>query len=189
VKSTSYRVASRAVNALGAGVPVVEITEMMRAVVWIVSVPREDLVSTLEELRAGGIDWRHRVLLILDAEAESDIAGGFRTVGAAVASFAPIDADGSRYMVEGDADAIRAVRVLIGDSNQRLVVQIKKGAKARYLAGAHAATTRILPLIAEAIDSFQFAGIGNSDAKAITESLVSGTMRLYFRAGRRALKL
>jgi hypothetical protein len=169
-------------------VAVSDIAEITRAAVWIVSVPSAELRSSLEELRAAGLDWRNRVLLILDGEAESEGATAFRTAGAAVASFAPVDADASRYVVEGDADAIRAVRLLLGDSHQRLLVQIKKGAKANYLAGAQAATTRVLPLIAEAIDNFQFAGMSNSEAKAITESLLSGSMRLYFRAGRRSLK-
>jgi hypothetical protein len=134
------------------------------------------------------LDWRGRVLLILDSHAESEMGAAFRTAGAAVASLAPIDADASRYVVEGDADAIRAVRLLMGDSHQRLVIQIAKGAKTRFLQGKGAATARVLPLIAEAIKSFQSAGISNAEAKSITESLLTGSMRLYFRAGRRALK-
>ncbi|HYP09000.1 MAG TPA: DUF2520 domain-containing protein [Bryobacteraceae bacterium] len=189
VKSTSYRVASRAVNALGAGAPVADVDEMARAVVWVVSVPRADLHATLSELWSAQIRWDSRVLLILDSEAESEVASCFRAAGAAVASFAPIDADSSRYVVEGDAEAVLAVRALIDDPHRRSLVQIKKGAKAKYLAGARTAATRMLSLIAEAVESFQSAGISNSDAKRITESLVTGAMRLYLRAGRRSLKL
>src|SRR5215203_4403637 len=183
VKSTSYRIASRAVNALGAGLPVSEIREMARAAVWIVSVPPAELPSTLRELHETDIKWRGRVLLILDSGADSELGTAFHNAGAAVASFAPIDADCSRYVVEGDSEAVRAVRLLIGDSHKRLVVQITKGAKARFLEGAEAATSRVLPLIAEAIEQFQGVGLRNQDAKAITESLVTGAMRLYFRAG------
>ena len=66
--------------------------------------------------------------------------------GAAVATFAPIDADESRYIVEGDSDAVRVVRSLIEDSRARRVIEIKKGAKATYLAGAQAATQEHLAL-------------------------------------------
>jgi hypothetical protein len=186
VKSTSYRIASRAVNALGAGVPVSEIAEMAPATVWIVSVPAEELQVTLAGLYGAGLDWRGRVLLILDSKAGSEHGTAFHKSGAAVASFTPIDPECSRYMVEGDGDAIRVVRSLIGDSHKRLVVQIAKGSKARFLEGAEA-TSRVLPLIAEAIDRFQDVGISKQDAKAVTESLLTGAMRLYFRAGRRAL--
>jgi hypothetical protein len=161
---------------------------MARAPIWIVSVPPAELPATLRELHDADIEWRGRVLLILDSSADSELGVAFHKSGAAVASFAPIDAECSRYVVEGDSDAVRTVRWLIGDSHKRLVVQITKGAKARFLEGAEAATSRVLPLIAEAVERFQGVGLRNQDAKAITESLLTGAMRLYFRAGRRALK-
>jgi predicted short-subunit dehydrogenase-like oxidoreductase (DUF2520 family) len=188
VKSTSYRVASRAVNALGAGVPVATVAEMAGAAVWLVSVPDAELKDTLSELRSAGVDWKRRSLLILSPEADSAVAVEFRSRGAAVASFCPIDEQQSRFVAEGESDAVRAVRALVGDTRPNKVVEIRKGAKAKYLAGARAATKDVLPLIAEALDCFQAAGISNADAKSITESLMGGSMRLYFRAGRRTLE-
>ena len=188
VKSNSYRVASRAVNALGAGVPVASVAEMARASVWLVSVPDAELRQTLAELRSAGVDWKRRCLLILSPEADSAVAGDFRGRGAAVASFCPIDEQQSRFVAEGESDAVRAIRDLVGDTRRNKVVEIRKGAKAKYLAGARAATKDVLPLIAEALDCFQAAGISNADAKAIAESLMGGSMRLYFRAGRRTLE-
>src|SRR3712207_1443269 len=102
VKASSYQVASRAVNALGAGIPVTDFSEMSQASIWIVSVPASELRGVLEDLRAAKLEWKRRSLLILDCEAESDLAAGFRSAGAAVASFAPIDSEESRYVVEGD---------------------------------------------------------------------------------------
>jgi predicted short-subunit dehydrogenase-like oxidoreductase (DUF2520 family) len=187
VKSTSYRVASRAVNALGAGVPVASVAEMAQASVWLVSVPDAELTDSLAELSSAGVDWKRRCLLILSPEADSVMAVEFRGRGAAVASFCPVDEQQSRFVAEGESDAVRAVRALVGDTRRNKVVEIRTGAKAKYLAGARAATKDVLPLIAEALDCFQAAGISNTDAKSITESLMSGSMRLYFRAGRRAL--
>ena len=46
----------------------------------------------------------------------------------------------------------------------------------------------MLPLIADAVECFQSAGISNPEAKSITETLLTGAMRSYFRAGRRAIK-
>jgi hypothetical protein len=76
----------------------------------------------------------------------------------------------------------------VGDTRRNKVVEIRTGAKAKYLAGARAATKDVLPLIAQALDCFQAAGIPNAEAKAITEALMGGAMRLYFRAGRRTLE-
>jgi predicted short-subunit dehydrogenase-like oxidoreductase (DUF2520 family) len=188
VKSSSFRVASRAVNALGAGAPALEISEMKRAGIWVISVPNSELASSLAELRSAGLEWRNRVLLIFDSEAESDSAAWFQCQGAAVATFAPVDSEESRYIVEGDSEAVRLLRRLVEDPRSRRVIEIKKGSKAKYLAGALAATQCVLPHIAEAVECFQTAGIGNLEAKAITESLLAGAIRSYFRAGRRAIK-
>ena len=188
VKSSSYRVASRAVNALGAGSAVTELSEMKRAGIWVISVPRSELNTSLEELQTAEIEWRNQILLIFDSEAESDAAAWFQKQGGSAATFTPIDSEESRYIVEGDSEAVRVLRRLVEDPRSRRVIEIKKGAKATYLAGALAATKSVLPYIAEALESFQAAGVGNLEAKAITESLLAGAMRSYFRAGRRALK-
>lgn len=188
VKSSSYRVASRAVNALGAGSPVEDVADMKRAGIWVVSVPVEDLAAALSELRSASVDWEDRVLMILSEEAESDSGMWFRENGATVATFAPIDADESRFVAEGDSDAVRVVRSIVEDSRARRVIEIKKGAKATYLSGALAATQEVMPLIADAVERFQAAGISNLEAKSITEVLLTGAMRSYFRAGRRAIK-
>ena len=188
VKSSSFRVASRAVNALGAGSAVDDITEMKRAALWVVSVPVGDLRSAVDELRHADVDWSTRTLLILSAEAESETGCWFREQGASVATFAPIDTEESRFVVEGDPDAVRVVRSLVEDTRARRVIEIRKGAKGAYLAGALTATQEVLPLIADAVECFQSAGISNPEAKSITEALLTGAMRSYFRAGRRAIK-
>jgi hypothetical protein len=176
------------VNALGAGLPVVDVDAMKRAGIWIVSVPGPDIGCALYELQCADVDWRGRTLLILDTEAESDVAEWFRRQGAAVASFTPVDNEETRYVVEGDSEAVRMLRRLIEDPRARRVIELKKGAKRQYISGALAATQGILPHVAEAVECFQTAGIGNLEAKAITEALLTNAMRSYFRAGRRALK-
>lgn len=188
VKSSSYRIASRAVNALGAGTPVSEIGEMKRAGTWMISVPPQEIHSALEELGQAGIDWRRRIILIFDAEVESNAGCFFRDAGAFVATFTPVDEEESRYVVEGDAEAVRVLRGLIEDHRTRRITEIEKGAKGKYLAGAQAATIQLLPLIAKAVQGFQSAGIDPAESKAITETLVTSAMRSYFRAGQRALK-
>ena len=188
VKSTSFQVASRAVNALRAGTPVASIAEVRRAGIWVVSVPKEELPDALEELDDAGLDWRRKVLLLLEADVESSVADAFRQAGAAVATFAPVDSEGTRYCAEGDPDAIRVVQALVHEPRSKRLLEIKKGAKAEYLAGAHAATKKVLPLIAEAVECFQKAGLTLTEAKGLTEMLLAGAMRSYCRAGRRAIK-
>jgi predicted short-subunit dehydrogenase-like oxidoreductase (DUF2520 family) len=188
VKSSSFHASSRAVNALGAGAPVTHPNEAKRAGIWVVSVASSELPSALTELKEATLEWTGRILLILDLIAESCVADEFRQSGAAVATFAPIDTDASRYIVEGDADAVRVARTLIQDSGARRVIEIKKGAKTIYLAGAQAATKNILPLVAEAVECFQSAGLSTPESKSLAETLLTGAMRSYFRAGRRAIK-
>jgi hypothetical protein len=176
------------VNALGAGTPVLHANEAKRAGIWVVSVASADLSAALLELRSATLEWTGRTLLILDSMAESCVAEEFRHCGAAVATFSPIDAEASRYVVEGDADAVRMARSLIEDSRAHRVIEIKKGAKTRYLAGAQAATQNILPFVAEAVECFQSAGLSMAESKSLAETLLTGAMRSYFRAGRRAIK-
>jgi hypothetical protein len=188
VKSGSFHASSRAVNALGAGVPVSHANEAKKAGIWVVSVSASDLVTALSELRVATLEWTGRILLILDSTAESCVAEEFRSRGAAVATFAPIDAEESRYIVEGDTDAVRVARSLIEDSRVRRVIEIKKGAKRRYLAGTQAATQNILPHVAEAVECFQAAGLSTPESKSLAEVLLTEALRSYFRAGRRAIK-
>ena len=188
VKSRSYRVASRAVNALGAGTPVEGLEDMKRAGIWVISVPVSELPAALGDLQNAGVEWYRRTLMILSHEAESDLGIWFRGQGAMVATFAPVDTDELRFVAEGDADAVKVVRRLVEDTHARRVIEIKKGAKAEYLAGALTATQQVLPLIADAFERFQSAGFSNPEAKSITETLLTGAMRSYFRAGRRAIK-
>lgn len=188
VKSSSFRIASRAVNALGGGSPVVELSDMKRAGIWVVSVPRGELLRSLGELRHSDIDWSRRVLLILDSEVESEMADAFRSNGASVATFAPVDGAESRYVTEGDPDAVRVLKALIESPRVSRLIEIRKGTKAKYVAGAKAASKQILPFIAEAVECFQAAGMEPPEARAITEAMIGSAMRSYFRAGRRALK-
>jgi len=181
-------VASRVVNALGAGTPVEQVSEMKRANLWVVNVALAEVDAALKELQEIDIDWNRRTLLILSAEAVSESGSWFRDHGAAVATFTPVDAEELRFVAEGDSDAVKVVRALVEDTRARRVIEIKKGAKAAYVAGALIATQEILPLVAEAVECFQSAGFSNPDAKSITEALFSGAMRSYFRAGRRAIK-
>ena len=44
-----------------------------------------------------------------------------------MATFAPIDADESRFVVEGDSDAVRVVRSIVEETDARRVIEIKKG--------------------------------------------------------------
>jgi len=169
-------------------VPVSHANEARRAGIWVVSVAGSDLPSALTELKGATLEWAGRVLLILDSTAESCVGEEFRTRGAAVATFAPIDTEESRYIVEGDTDAVRVVRSLIEDSRIRRVIEIKKGGKATYLAGAQAATQNILPYVAEAVECFQAAGLSTPESKSLAEVLLTGALRSYFRAGRRAIK-
>src|SRR5687768_8233131 len=71
VKAPSYRLASRSVNALRAGVPVHKYEDLNRADLIVVSVPRELESYTIAGLALSQIDWGRKACVILDTLLES----------------------------------------------------------------------------------------------------------------------
>jgi hypothetical protein len=190
VKAPSYRLASRAVNALRAGVAVQAYEELEPASLIFVSVPREIEDCTIAQLATAPLEWRGRAVVVLNTLQESTEIQPLCSVRAHVATLHPIGAAEDRtFIIEGQPDTIRLMQKFVSAAAARSMQVITAGGKARALAGIDEATRRFLPLIASVTDHFKAAGLSKSQSEALAYSLISGSMRTYFRAGRRALDL
>jgi hypothetical protein len=77
--------------------------------------------------------------------------------------------------------------LVIAPTARRAIQTIRTGGKSRLLAGLHEATQGFLPVIASVTDHFRAAGLSKPQSETLAQALVAGSMRSYFRAGRRVL--
>jgi hypothetical protein len=188
VKAPSYRLASRAVNALRAGIPVQEYEELAPAGLFVVSVPRELEDSTFAELASARIDWRNRAVVVLDTLKDSRSLAALSKVGALLATVHPIGTNEERTLfIEGEQDVIRLMHKVLSPRVARAIQVITTTGKARLLAGIDEATRGFLPVIASVTDHFKAAGLSKAQSEVLAQGLVTNSMRSYFRAGRRVL--
>jgi hypothetical protein len=90
-------------------------------------------------------------------------------------------------VIEGHQEAIRRMQMVIAPAARRTMQTIRTGGKSRLLAGLHEATQGFLPVIVSVTDHFRAAGLSKQQSETLAHALVSGSMRSYFRAGRRVL--
>lgn len=188
VKAPSFRLASRAVNALRAGVPVHEYEELKPADLIVVSVPRELEESTIACLASSGIDWRRKAAVVLDTLKESNALTPLIERGALLATLHPVgSAEDWTLVMEGQREAIKLMRRALKPAVSRAMQVCTTSGKTRLLAGIDEATRGFLPVIASVTDHFKAAGLSKSQSEALAQGLVMSSMRSYFRAGRRVL--
>jgi hypothetical protein len=176
------------VNALRAGEPVYEYEGLAQSALILVSVPRSAQDQTIGELACSALDWRNRPVVVMDTPKESDDLRPLAGRGAAVATLEAVNTGDVRALViEGHADAIRQMQSVIAPAARRAMQTIKTGGKCRLLAGFQEATRGFLPVIASITDHFKAAGLSKQQSETLAQALVAGSMRSYFRAGRRVL--
>jgi hypothetical protein len=188
VKAPSYRLASRAVNALRAGVPVHKYEDLNRADLIVVSVPRELESYTIAGLALSEIDWGRKACVILDTLLESSAFKALIERRVPVATLHPIGTVEDRTLVmEGHPEAVKRMRRVLDPAASRAMQVITTSGKARLLAGVEESTRGFLPVVASVTDHFKAAGLSKSQSEVLAQALMTNSMRGYFRAGRRAL--
>jgi predicted short-subunit dehydrogenase-like oxidoreductase (DUF2520 family) len=186
VKSCSFRLASRISNALHAGFPVADYGELEPARVILISLPARSLPRVLGELAAAPVDWRHKAVILCDAEHDSSLLAPLAARGAATASMAPLEGfDTRRILVEGDAPALAAARRLLAHG-ELTAVELQRQAKAVYLAGITFLTAFAAPMLAAAGECLRRAGLSRQLAAQVVERLSQRALRSYPRGGGRA---
>ena len=177
VCSTSYRVASRLANSLGAGYPVRNAKELSVAPAVLVSAPPEYLDGLVSQLTDAEIDGRGKPLIFCDCEP------GPETLGAGTAVAREF---GGRLIAEcEEGTALRAVQSLARDLGLK-AVQISKGARDVFSAAVLLGSAAITPLIDRAAELLRATGIREGEATRMAASLFEQTARDYARSGQQS---
>lgn len=185
VLSSSRRIASRAVNALGAGWPISHFEELSTARTVIISVPDCELDATVRCLEQVKFAWNRRAVVLSNSLRDSAALEPLRLAGAAVGSFHEVDAlNRSLFVIEGESAALSAMRVLLGVSSARSI-QIHRGARQLYVSAITSATLGIAPALLAASQSLQGAGIKTKQADTLVKALAHRAVDAFDRTKKR----
>jgi predicted short-subunit dehydrogenase-like oxidoreductase (DUF2520 family) len=186
VLSSSIRIASRAVNVLGAGWPVSHYEELSSARTIIISVPDDMLDFTVQQLKQVKFSWKRRGVVLANSLRDSTALEPLHTAGAAVGSFNAIEAlDKRHFVIEGEPVAVSAMRGLL-DFPAARSIEIDRGVKQIYFAGVNLATSAIVPALAAASESFRLAGIQTKEADTLVKAFAHRAVDAFRRAQRRS---
>lgn len=183
VCSTSFRVASRIANSIGAGYAVRNAEELEAVPALLVNFQPDNPESVMARLQDAGINWKGRVLVFCDCAASPESLRGFGEKGASTAVAREF---GGRLIAESDdSAALRVVQELARDLGLK-AVQISKGAGSVFGAAVLLGTAAITPLIDRAAELLREAGIRDAEAARMAASLFEQTARDYAHSGRQS---
>jgi predicted short-subunit dehydrogenase-like oxidoreductase (DUF2520 family) len=186
VRSSSFRLASRISNFLGAGYSVESFDEFERSRVILVAMPKPWLPVIVEELAGLNWDWKTKTVLLCDGPQDSTALERLALRGAATGSIVAIPpVTEAVYLVEGDRRALREARTLVGDPGTRMIT-MARGQRALFEAGMSFATSLALPLLIASAESLRASGINQNDAQFLVERLFQKTLRGFLKGGRKA---
>lgn len=185
VRSSSYRLASRIANFLGAGYSVHCLEEFARSKIILISLPAVWLDPMVKELAAMDFDWKAKTVLLCEGQLDSEHLVPLAERGAATGSVVPVCAgDDSLFLGEGDRRALREARQLVEAPGVRLIA-MDRGRKALFAAAASFATSLTLPMLAASVETMRASGVGQNEAQVLVERLFQRTMRAYLKGGRK----
>lgn len=185
VAAASLRLASRYANALKAG-HAAGLEDMEHCRLIAVQSPAEDLELVTGLMLGSGLEWRGRVVVLLNDEVEVTALEPLRARHAAVCTAAVAPGAGvPLIVVEGDAAAVRAFREWAEGAQVRCV-RLNAGMKPVYGAGLTAAGVLITPTLEAAQKNLRAAGLGQADARRILAHLVESAVRSHEAHGRKA---
>jgi predicted short-subunit dehydrogenase-like oxidoreductase (DUF2520 family) len=185
IKATSFQAARRVAKALHAGYPTSHYSALEPCpVIWI-AVPDASLDRVVRDL-AAQMPVRRNAFVVCGSVRESSWPNPLRAAGGRVASLNAVEESREALFVgEGHAEALRAVKRLLGEEQRRLIV-LGPGAKPLYFAGVNLAANLMLPWIDGAVEFLRAAGFRRPEATQVAGELVRGALRVYDHAGGRA---
>jgi predicted short-subunit dehydrogenase-like oxidoreductase (DUF2520 family) len=186
VKSASFRVASRIANMLRAGHPVKDYAEFESCTLILVCVPEKNVQQVVAEMLSCGISWRGKAVVLCSTWLDSTSLRELSARGAAVGSISGIPGfDDQRYLVEGDAFAIRQSKLLV-EHRDRRAVAIERPLKPFYLAALTSTGSLLFALLHVASEALRNAGIQPTLSATLLERQIARTLRSFLKGGRRA---
>jgi predicted short-subunit dehydrogenase-like oxidoreductase (DUF2520 family) len=185
VAAAEFRVASRIVNALGAGHAVKDFREFEHARLILICTPDAMLNAALAHLRASGIVWRQKVVLACDSGLDSSPLASLRELGAAVGSVQTIEGLGNRFVAEGDRAAVRDAKRLVRELGGSLL-ELDSQRMAHFAAAVSLASSLFTPLIAACTECLTAASGDPRESARLTEELLLKSVRAYGHAARKS---
>ena len=185
VISSNYRVASRFVNTLRAGVPAEDYGLLDSCKLILVRVGEDEWYEVLEGLGQARIGWKGKSVILCDTDLDSSEWCALEKRGAAVASMLYTEIqEQSRYVMEGNPKALADAQAILNLPRVR-VIELARSRKSMYLACREAAAM-IVPLAAAAEEELRRAGVKPDTAAWMVEHWFQDGLRAYKKAGRRA---
>lgn len=184
VKASSLRVASRIVNQIRAGRPVLSWSEMSECSLILFCLPDAEIQASLLSAAAAPVNWHGKSVVLFSSGMESSDMPELASKGAAVGTMEKMEGfTASRFAVEGHGDAIREMRrflKLAGATAQEL----SAGKKHLYAAGMAFGGTLFTPIVEASVDCFRKSGLSPQDAAEFAEACFLQTLRAYKKAGK-----
>jgi hypothetical protein len=185
VISSNYRVASRFVNTLQAGVPAEDYGLLDSCKLILVRVGEDEWFEVLDGLAKARIRWVGKSIILCDTDSESSEWSELEKRGAAVATMLHTELnEQSCYVMEGDPRAVAEAQTILNLPRVR-VIELARSHKSVYLACRKAAAM-IVPLAAAAEEELRRAGVKPDTAARMVEHWFQDGLRAYKKAGRRA---
>jgi hypothetical protein len=185
VISSNFRVASRFVNTLQAGVPAEDYGLLDPCKLILVRVGEDEWFEVLDGLARARIGWKGKSVILCDTDSESSEWGDLKQRGASVATMLYTEINGqSCYIMEGDPKAVADAQAIL-DLPRVRVIELARSYKSMYLACREAAAM-IVPLAAAAEEDLRRAGVKADTAAWMVEHWFQDGLRAYKKAGRRA---
>jgi predicted short-subunit dehydrogenase-like oxidoreductase (DUF2520 family) len=178
-------VASRIANSIRAGRPVKAYQDLEGCKAVILAVPDAAIAPSVAALRRSGVDWRGVAALLYSARHDSSQLQELQKEGASVASVRALGATDRRFLVEGDAAAVRLARRLVQDAGGR-AIEVERGAAAAYLAAVSLSSSLLTPLIEAAICALRLAGAPATEAARVALTLFERSLRAHRHGGRKS---
>ena len=184
VAGVSFRVASRMVNSLGAGVPARTASELDAVKVILICSSSDQLPSLIETLGNATIKWQGKALVFLDCEGMLPAAEVFRARGASVASLRRSSLP-ARLIAEGQGAALAFCYRIARDLATK-VLELESANVAAFEMALTLGTAALTPLIDQAAVLLRQCGLRDADAARLTAALFEQTAREYARTGRQS---
>lgn len=185
MRSTSFRLASRIANAIGAGSPDQDWRAFDRCSIILVSMPDQLLTAAVDEMAESPVRWRAKTVLLLNSKFDSSALDKLAFLGAATASITPLRGLEDRVLVlEGHRRAMNAGRKLLETPGVK-AVSMARGRRPLFEAAVNFATGLALPLLTASVETLRSCGMSQPDALFVSDKLFQQTLRSYNKAGRK----
>jgi hypothetical protein len=184
VAAVSFRVASRIVNSLGAGVPARSASELDSVRVILFCSSAAQFPSLIELLGSAKIRWQGKSLIFLDYDCPASSAELFRARGASVASMRR-SALPKRLIIEGQGASL-AFAHRIARSLGVKSIEIDRANLPAFEMALTLGAGALTPLIEQAAILLRQCGVRDAEATRLAASLFEQTARDYARTGRQS---